>query len=96
MPDTNEITTKLLALAAKRFKREVSELNATDDFFEKPRHQQLPGHGAADRRSRTPWSIEIPDYEVHGRDARSARWRHGHRDRIDTTMIPPERYDEPR
>ena len=65
MPDTNEITTKLLALAAKRFKREVSELNATDDFFEK---LGIDSFQAVELISdlESEFDIELPDYELQG------------------------------
>jgi acyl carrier protein len=65
MPDTNEITTKLLALAAKRFKREVSELNATDDFFEK---LGIDSFQAMELLTdvEDAFDIEIPDYELNG------------------------------
>ena len=65
MPDTNEITTKLLALAAKRFKREVSELNATDDFFEK---LGIDSFQAVELISdlEGEFDIELPDYELQG------------------------------
>lgn len=65
MPDTNEITTKLLALAAKRFKREVADLSATDDFFEK---LGIDSFQAMELLTdvEDAFDIEIPDYELNG------------------------------
>lgn len=65
MPDTQEITTKLLALAAKRFKREVSELSGSDDFFEK---LGIDSFQAMELLTdvEDAFDVEIPDYELTG------------------------------
>lgn len=65
MPDTNEITSKLLALAAKRFKREVSELTPSDDFFEK---LGIDSFQAMELLTdvEDAFDVEIPDYELTG------------------------------
>lgn len=63
MADTQQITEKLLVLAAKRFKREVSELNVTDDFFDKLGIDSFQAMELLTDVEEA-FDVEIPDYEL--------------------------------
>lgn len=65
MADTQEITSKLLSLAAKRFKREASELSASDDMFEKLGIDSFQAMELLTDVEEA-FGVEIPDYELQG------------------------------
>lgn len=58
-----EILTKLLALAEKRFSKDTSELGADDDFFDR---LDIDSYQAMELLTEVEdeWGIEVPDYEV--------------------------------
>lgn len=58
-----EIITKLLALAAKRFSQDTSELGHDDDFFER---LGIDSYQAMELLTEVEdeWGIEVPDYEI--------------------------------
>ena len=61
----DELTTKLIELAGKRFERDPSALGAQDDFFEK---LGIDSFQAMELMTdlEEEFEIEIPDYELQG------------------------------
>ncbi|MAQ16775.1 MAG: hypothetical protein CMN30_18530 [Sandaracinus sp.] len=60
-----ELTTTLISLAAKRFERDASELNASDDFFAK---LGIDSFQAMELMTdvEDEFDVEVPDYELQG------------------------------
>jgi acyl carrier protein len=65
MSETARIESKLIELAAKRFKVEVSGLSAKDDFFDK---LGIDSFQAMELLTdiESEFDVEIPDYELQG------------------------------
>ena len=65
MSETARIESKLIELAAKRFKVEVSGLSAEDDFFDK---LGIDSFQAMELLTdiESEFDVEIPDYELQG------------------------------
>lgn len=65
MTDTAHIESKLLELAARRFKVEAGSLSAKDDFFDK---LGIDSFQAMELLTdvEAEFEVEIPDYELQG------------------------------
>lgn len=61
----DDLIQKLIELAAKRFEREASELNADDDFFEKLGIDSFQAMELMTDLEEA-FDVEIPDYELQG------------------------------
>ncbi len=61
----NDITTKLISLAAERFQQEASTLSAADDLFDR---LGIDSYQALELLSdvENAFNVEVPDYELQG------------------------------
>jgi len=65
MPNTADLTTRLMTLASQRFDRPLPELRPEDDFFHALGIDSLQALDLLTRIEEE-FDVEVPDYELQG------------------------------